>query len=534
MKRFRCACGKEIFFDNTRCLHCNRDVGFSPRSSDLMVHAQSELYATTTEVNAPPAGGLRACQNAAIGICNWLIDPKLEGDAVLCRACRLTRVVPDLSLQENVQRLGEVEAAKRRLLFGLMTLGVPVPSKDDDANGLTFQILAEVGEEKVVIGHSDGVITIALREADPVHRERERCRLGESYRTVLGHLRHEVGHFYFDRLIANSGRLDEFRALFGDEREDYSAALERHYGSGPPADWRDRFVSAYASSHPWEDWAETWAHYLHACDAVQTATEHGVHDETDATASKRIAAVLAGKRLTAPQFKQFVETWTRTATVLNELNRSLGAHEPYPFVLPGPVVDKLHFVHETVRLARDAGALTTTGSLQGKPADPEAPVPAPAAMQHQTPQSQPSRPSDAPPRESMEIPSQLRVLMIDDSSEFASPIAMSLQNAGYQVRVCADGTSGLIALEQFAPRVILLDMELPDMHGLQLAAAARSAGYSGVLIGLSARCDDALMSRIPRSGLDQFVSKPCDITELQRMVSELAADRESAPLASNG
>jgi CheY-like chemotaxis protein len=337
-----------------------------------------------------------------------------------------------------------------------------------------------------------------------------------------------VGHFYFDRLVADSPRLEEFRTLFGDERSDYSAALERHYQSGPPADWRDRFVSAYASSHPWEDWAETWAHYLHACAAVQTATEHGLHDETDPKASKRAAEVLAGKRLTAQSFKQFVDTWTRTATVLNELNRSLGAHEPYPFVLPAPVIDKLHFVHETVRQARANSKLPQARVASAANANP--PAPSPTAQQQQSLEPH-SRPSDVPSRQSTEIPSQMRVLMIDDSSDFAGPIAMSLQSAGYQVRVCADGTSGLIALEQFAPRVVLLDMELPDMHGLQLAATARNAGYSGLVIGLSARCDDALMSRIPRSGLDRFLAKPCDMDELQRVIADLTHNEPAMTLA---
>lgn len=521
MKRFRCACGKEVFFDNTRCLHCSKDVGFLPSNSDLVVQAHEGLYANT----APSEPGkIRPCGNAAIGVCNWLIDPKVDGEATLCRSCRLTRVVPDLSVPENVRRLAEVEAAKRRLLFGLMTLGVPVPSKDERPDGLCFEILAELGDQKVVIGHADGVITIALTEADPVHRERERCRLGESYRTVLGHVRHEVGHYFFDRLVANSARIDAFRSLFGDERADYSTALERHYQSGPPTDWRDNYVSAYASAHPWEDWAETWAHYLHACAAIQTATEHGVHDETDANAAKRIAEVLGGKQLTGAQFKQFVETWTRTATVLNELNRSLGAHEPYPFVLSAPVVEKLHFVHETVRLAREAG------KLPERPAPTEPAQSPPAAAQQQSSEGYAQLAADAP-RQSMTVPSQLRVLMVDDTMEFAFPIALALQDAGYQVRVCPDGAAGLRALDEFGPSVILLDMELPDMHGLQLASTMRGAGYSGTLIGLSARCDDALMRRIPQSGLDHFVPKPCDANDLQHMIEEYVANATGATLA---
>lgn len=522
MKRFRCACGKEIFFDNTRCLHCSRDVGFLPHNSDLEVHAQAGLYESAP---ANTEGRLRPCQNAAIGVCNWLIDPEVDGAAALCKSCRLTRVVPDLSVPENVSRLGHVESAKRRLLFGLMTLGVPVPSKDDDPSGLCFEILAELGDQKVMIGHANGVITIALTEADPVHRERERCRLGETYRTVLGHLRHEVGHFYFDRLIAGSAQIEEFRRVFGDERADYTAALEHHYSAGPPTDWQQRFVSAYASAHPWEDWAETWAHYLHACAATQTAMEHGVRTE-DGKALERAEQVLAGKRLSGPEFTQFVEVWTHTATVMNELNRSLGAHEPYPFVLAGPVVEKLHFVHEAVRRARSEGRLPKSkvppvpnGS---ESREPNATMP---AMAQQTGVEGLTRQSGTP--------SPLRVLMIDDTSEFALPIMMSLESEGCQVRLCPDGASGLIAWEEFSPQVVLLDMELPDMHGLQLATTARSSGFSGVVIGLSAGCEEALMRRIKRSGLDDFLAKPCDILELKRLIAELLANQPDAALAHN-
>lgn len=515
MKRFRCACGREIFFDNTRCLHCKKDVGFLPKNHDLVVHAATGLYEPVGETDPRE---VRPCKNAYLGVCNWLIDTRREGEATLCRSCRLTRVVPDLSVPENVQRLAHVEAAKRRLLFGLMTLGVPVPSKAEDPAGLTFEILAELGEQKVMIGHANGVITISLAEADPVHRERERCRLGELYRTVLGHLRHEVGHFYFDRLIAGTSDLERYRVLFGDERADYSAALERHYKEGPPKDWQERYISAYASAHPWEDWAETWAHYLHACAAVHTATEHGVRDE-DPKAAKRVNDVLAGKRLTAPQFRQFVDLWTRTATVMNELNRSLGAHEPYPFVLAEPVVEKLHFVHEIVRKARAKGRLpkATAPASESKPTEEVVAIP---AAQQSTAVYDRARQAH--------LLTDLRVLLIDDTYDFALPIEEALRHSGCEVRVCGDGQSGLVRLEQFSPQVVLLDMELPDMHGLQIARTARNGGYTGVLIGLSARSDEALMRQVERSALDHFIAKPCDIYALRQLIVDELARRPDA------
>ena len=123
----------------------------------------------------------------------------------------------------------------------------------------------------MVTGHADGVITLDLAESDDVHRERRRAELGEPYRTLLGHFRHEIGHYYWPILVERAGALERCRALFGDERADYGEALERHYADGPPADWAERHVSAYATMHPWEDWAETFAHYLHIRDTLQTA-----------------------------------------------------------------------------------------------------------------------------------------------------------------------------------------------------------------------------------------------------------------------
>ena len=129
----------------------------------------------------------------------------------------------------------------------------------------------------MLTGHLNGVVTINVSEADDAERERRRAGLAEPYRTLLGHMRHEVGHYYWKRLVTgDADRLARFRELFGDDRDDYAAALTRHYQSGPPQDWQDRFVSAYASAHAWEDWAETWAHYLHMTDTIEIAATCGV------------------------------------------------------------------------------------------------------------------------------------------------------------------------------------------------------------------------------------------------------------------
>jgi hypothetical protein len=89
---------------------------------------------------------------------------------------------------------------------------------------------------------------------------------------LLGHFRHEVGHYFWDRLVATDPhQLEEFRVLFGDDRQDYGEALKRHYDEGAPANWQDTYISMYATMHPWEDFAETWAHYLHIVDTLETA-----------------------------------------------------------------------------------------------------------------------------------------------------------------------------------------------------------------------------------------------------------------------
>ena len=138
-----------------------------------------------------------------------------------------------------------------------------------------------------------------------------------------------------------------FRRLFGDETQDYAQSLQRHYEQGPPADWMLRHVSAYASAHPWEDWAETWAHYLHMRDTVDTALSFGLEPTqvqmADFTAFDA-SALYAPAHPLAPGFLAFLNEWTRLSTLLNELSRAMGQNDLYPFVLPRQVVAKLHYI----------------------------------------------------------------------------------------------------------------------------------------------------------------------------------------------
>ena len=280
MKIFHCDhCGHLLFFESTSCVSCGHRVAYLP---DLQVVTSLEPDGADILRSVRPEareGGYRLCANLAIeGTCNWAVP--VDDDRPLCASCRITRVIPNLGNPGSAAAWSRLEGAKRRLLFTLMELGLPLPSRTDDPeHGLAFEFLAdpEPGGPPLLTGHADGVITINIAEADDSERERRRAAMGEPYRTLLGHMRHESGHYYWDRCIrGTASELDAFRSIFGDERADYNAALASYYQNGAQAGWQDQFVSAYATAHPWEDWAETWAHYLHMVDTLETAAACGL------------------------------------------------------------------------------------------------------------------------------------------------------------------------------------------------------------------------------------------------------------------
>jgi hypothetical protein len=281
MKTFHCThCQNLVFFENVRCIACEHPLAFLPDRALV-----AALVEGSGGVWQPEGAGLqdaayRLCANyAGENVCNWAVpatDPE-----VLCTSCRLTRVIPDLSIPDNRTAWFRLELAKRRMMYSLLALSLPLEKKLAAADpGLAFEFLADTSggdATRVLTGHDNGRITVNVAEADDVQRERQRTQQHEPYRTLLGHFRHEIGHYYWDRLIDNSPRLRSFRTLFGDERVDYTVALRAHYQNGPPPDWAERYISAYASSHPWEDWAESWAHYLHMSDALETAGAAGLN-----------------------------------------------------------------------------------------------------------------------------------------------------------------------------------------------------------------------------------------------------------------
>lgn len=340
MQSFSCKCGNTIYFDTTKCLQCGQSVAFLMNGG--------AFHPIIGDVATFGGKKITPCKNAALGLCNWYAEKDEPG---LCPSCELSRVIPDLSVGENLAKLARVESAKRRLIANLNSLGLSVWSKDRDATaGLAFEIKAPIGDEKVMTGHDSGVITLNLNEADPVLREKTRCELGENYRTILGHLRHEVGHFFFDRLIVDEGRQEPFRELFGDERADYAEALKKHYDAGPKPNWSENYVSAYAASHPWEDWAETWAHYLHAHAAAETARIYKLGAQQPEVERDTIAFMQGS--VERKHFDAFRVYWDSVAVTINELNRSLGVNEPYPFQWSPAVEEKLFFVHRMVRTKR--------------------------------------------------------------------------------------------------------------------------------------------------------------------------------------
>jgi hypothetical protein len=362
MKVFHCDhCGHLLFFENTECVSCHHRVAYLP---DLRLVGSLDQDGTDnwrSPLARAAEAGYRLCQNYTNeSVCNWAVAA--TDDNPLCVSCRLTRVIPNLADPANRAAWYRLEVAKRRLLFTLIELGVPIPSRvDDPERGLTFEFLADGDRETpVMTGHNDGLITVNIAEADDAERERRRTTMHEPYRTLLGHMRHESGHYYWDRLIASASEIDEFRSLFGDERTDYAAALSTYYERGGPAEWQERFVSAYASAHPWEDWAETWAQYLHMIDTLETAAASGLSltpRRRDEPTALKIPQPVSPR---PPAFTVLIDCWFPLTYVMNNLNRGLGHPDAYPFVFSPSVVAKLKFVDDVVGRAKVGGKREST------------------------------------------------------------------------------------------------------------------------------------------------------------------------------
>lgn len=318
MQLFHCPdCGRRLFFGNLQCA-CGAPAAFDPETQGF-------------------ASGVLHCGNRSLIGCNWI-----AGAGGLCRSCAMTEVLPDLSVAGNTGLLVATEAAKRWVLANLGRWGWF--TMRDAGPRPVFHMLAEAtqsGPAEVSMGHAAGTITINVVEADPAEQVRRREGLNEPFRTVIGHIRHELAHFLFQRLEYAPQFVAGFRGLFGDEQQDYTAALQRHYQVGPPAGWPERHISAYAAAHPHEDWAESTAHLLHLTDIVDSF----------------VAAGLAGPDIPGSGYDAYAEASaerliTRGAALgvaLNHVNRSMGLADLYPFMHSPAISEKLVFVHGWIR-----------------------------------------------------------------------------------------------------------------------------------------------------------------------------------------
>lgn len=351
-------CHQLLQFEARACQSCGHAVGYRP-AGDAFLFLDAATGGWTDATAAIVAA--HPCVNQVWGACNWLLEDGEAADG-RCRACRHNRIIPDLAIPGVLERWRRIEAAKHRLIHALIKLGLPLENRSDRFDGLAFDFLydrsAELGwAPSLHTGHAGGLITLNLIEADDVARERIRREMGEPYRTLLGHFRHEVGHHYWSRLIAQGPMLAEFRTLFGDEQANYGQALAEHHARGTgPATASESHISDYATSHPWEDFAETFAHFLHIVDTLATLGQFGARLEQQPPGA-------------APDFDPYrasmatlADRWIPASFALNAINRSMGQADLYPFRLTPGVVLKLDFVHRMCAAAR--GETAAEGALE--------------------------------------------------------------------------------------------------------------------------------------------------------------------------
>ncbi len=347
MRLFKCQnCQNALYFENTRCEACGWRLGYLPEANQL---SAVQADGATWVALADPTRRYRFCANWELNACNWMIDAK--GESPYCMACQHNRTIPDISSPEAHRSWQKIEEAKRRLIYSLIRLQLPAPTiASADPEPLVFDFLAAPPDgTQILTGHENGIITISLLEADDTAREVARASMGELYRTLLGHFRHEIGHYYWDKLVRDGGQIESFRAIFGDERVDYGEALTRHYAQGAPAAWQQNYVSSYATMHPWEDWAETWAHYMHITDTLEMAGAFGVRIDPKITTDASLESEVTFDPYRVKNVTILIDAWLPLTYAINSLNRSMGQPDLYPFVIPPPVIEKLSYIHELIQ-----------------------------------------------------------------------------------------------------------------------------------------------------------------------------------------
>jgi hypothetical protein len=388
MKTFICSCKDQqiLFFESNNCVACNRTVGLDDNFDKVEPYELDQENGEYFKAARPEVRFQKCDNHANYNTCNGMVNlntfvPATNEGEALCFACRFNETIPDLSIVEHIPLWQKMEVAKRRALYTLKALSLPLHNiRQEPEGGLSFDFIADrdvsdhfvsqLKDTKMVFtGHDCGHITINLAEADDVARANTKMALGEQYRTLLGHFRHELGHYYFDKLILDSPEKHALsKKYFGDDALDYQEAMNTHYKNGAPENWRDAFISEYATMHPYEDWAETWAHYMHIIDTLETAQNFSITGSTSGNTNNDEDLA----ELNLPQDAYFfssqtsitsiLDTWMDFSVILNSLNRSMGLNDAYPFVLTQTVRSKLSFIHHAIhgRLNRMPEVIVTT------------------------------------------------------------------------------------------------------------------------------------------------------------------------------
>lgn len=341
MKIFQCGhCAQSLFFESYKCDNCGHLSGFRDEDRKMLTFDPigDNLISDREKIE------YKYCKNKEYDVCNWLIEK--DSPEEFCQACQLNRTIPNLSDEENFEKWQHLEVAKHRLIYQLQKIGLDLESKLGNEEGFCFDFVVQKHDPKLMTGHANGVITILLKEADSVLREKMRKQMLEPYRTLIGHLRHEVGHYFWDRLIyTNKKVLKEYRAIFGNERLNYGDSLQEYYKKGAPENWQESFISRYATSHSWEDWAETWAHYLHIMDMLETAYFFGLNVKPIDKANTLQASV-SFDPYTEKDFDVIIETCVPLSFAVNSMNRAMGVPDVYPFIITPNMVKKMKFIHK--------------------------------------------------------------------------------------------------------------------------------------------------------------------------------------------
>ena len=395
MKTFKCSCKDHqiLFFESNECDACSRTVGLDGNFDKVEPYDLDEKSGEYFKKAQPEIRFQKCDNNAEYEACNGMVNlnnfspSSIEGE-VLCFGCRFNETIPNLNVVEHIPLWKKMETAKRRALYTLKALSLPLQNINQDPDGgLSFDFTTDrdvndhfitklKNSKTVFTGHDSGHITINLAEANDVARSQTKLAMGERYRTLLGHFRHELGHYYFDKLIAGSPEKHALcKKYFGDDELDYQEALDKHYKNGSPENWSEEFISQYATMHPYEDWAETWAHYMHIMDTLETAKNFSITGSTPGNSADAEEVedlnLPQGASLFSAQtsITSVLDTWIDFAVILNSLNRSMGMSDAYPFILTKPVRTKLSFIHYAIhdRLDRMPALVEKNSKVKTKP-----------------------------------------------------------------------------------------------------------------------------------------------------------------------